>query len=213
MEEIPLFPLGRALFPEGVLDLRIFEVRYLDMIRRCIAEGTEFGVVGLLKGHEVRSPEGVETLASAGTLARIESHYVPMPGLMQIRCIGTMPFELLAGRQEKYGLWVGRTAPLAVDTPTEVPTALQPSAQALGKLIAKLQQDGVPPEMMPLAPPFKLDECGWVANRWAELLPLTALQTQNLLRMHDPAQRLERVQQYVQLHGLLDSEPGPGGNA
>lgn len=213
MDEIPLFPLGRALFPEGVLDLRIFEVRYLDMIGRCIAEGAEFGVVGLIAGREVRSPEGVETLASAGTMARIESSHAPMPGLMQIRCIGTTPFELVSSHQEKYGLWMGRTTPLAHDIPSPVPAALQPSAQALGKLIAKLQKDGVPPEVMPLVPPFKLDECGWVADRWGELLPLTALQTQNLLLMRDPHQRLERVQQYIRLHGLLDNEPGPGGEA
>jgi len=205
MDEIPLFPLGRALFPDGVLHLRVFEVRYLDMIRRCIADGSEFGVVGLLEGREVRSPESVETLATAGTLARIDAWHAPMPALIHVRCVGTAPFELLESRQEKYGLWVGRSRPLAIDPPTPVPAALRPSADALGKLIANMQKEAIPAAAMPVAPPFKLDECGWVADRWAEMLPLTAQQRQNLLKMRDPRQRLERVQSYVRLHGLLDS--------
>ncbi|WP_353194276.1 LON peptidase substrate-binding domain-containing protein [Pusillimonas noertemannii] len=208
MDEIPLFPLGRALFPDGVLHLRIFEIRYLDMIRRCIAEGSEFGVVGLLEGREVRSPQGVETLATAGTMARIDAWHAPMPTLLHVRCVGTAPFELLSSRQEKYGLWVGRTAPLAADAPATLPAALRPSADALGRLIANMQKEEIPAAAMPLAPPFRLDECGWVADRWAELLPLTALQRQNLLKMRDPAQRLERVQDYIRLHGLL----GPQGS-
>ncbi|MDX3893391.1 LON peptidase substrate-binding domain-containing protein [Pusillimonas sp.] len=206
MDEIPLFPLGRALFPDGVLHLRVFEVRYLDMIRRCIADGSEFGVVGLLEGREVRSPESVETLATAGTMARIDTWHAPMPALIHVRCIGTAPFELLSSRQEKYGLWVGRPAPLAPDPPTPLPASLKPSADVLGRLIANMQKEQMPAAAMPLAPPFKLDECGWVADRWAELLPLTALQRQNLLKMRDPRQRLERVQGYIRLHGLFDSQ-------
>lgn len=205
MKEIPLFPLGRALFPDGVLHLRVFEVRYLDMIRRCIEEGSEFGVVGLLEGREVRSPEGVERLGSAGTMARIDAWHAPMPALIHLRCIGTTPFELTDSRQEKYGLWVGNAAALAADTPMPVPPALQACADALGRLIANLQQDGTPPEAMPLGAPFRLDECGWVADRWGELLPLTAVQRQNLLKMRDPGARLDKVQHYLRMHGVLDS--------
>lgn len=203
MDEIPLFPLGRALFPGGVLNLRVFEVRYLDMIRRCIADQREFGVVGLLEGREVRSPEGLETLASCGTMARIDAWHAPMPALIHLRCVGTTPFRLHESRQEKYGLWVGEGTPLAADTSQPVPAALQASADALGKLIANMQQEGVPAEAMPVAPPFRLDECGWVADRWSELLPLTAQQRENLLLMRDPVERLERVQHYIRLQGLL----------
>src|SRR5690625_8054379 len=67
---LPLFPLSRPLFPDGALSLRVFEIRYLNMIRRCIDEQSEFGVVLLLEGSEVRSPTGRETLATAGTRAK-----------------------------------------------------------------------------------------------------------------------------------------------
>ena len=205
MEEIPLFPLGRALFPNGVLHLRVFEVRYLDMIRRCIEDGNEFGVVGLIEGREVRSPEGVEKLSDAGTMARIDAWHSPMPALIHLRCMGTTPFELTHCQQGKFGLWTGNGVPLAIDEPILVPPSLQPSADALGRLIANLQQEGAPPDAIPIAAPFRLEECGWVADRWGELLPLTAIQRQNLLRTRDPESRLERVQQYLRLHGVLDS--------
>src|SRR5690606_32201307 len=102
MNPIPLFPLSRALYPEGILHLRVFEIRYLDMVKQCIAEQSEFGVVPLLAGNEVRTPEGKEVLADFGTMAKIERWDVPMPGLMQLRCVGTTRFRLLSSEQRKY---------------------------------------------------------------------------------------------------------------
>src|SRR5690554_3440979 len=89
---IPLFPLSTILFPAGVLTLRVFEVRYLDMIKKCIGDGTQFGVVGLLSGGEVRTPESNEVFASVGTMAQIVEWTAPMPALLHIRCTGTQRF-------------------------------------------------------------------------------------------------------------------------
>ena len=50
--ELPLFPLNTVLFPCGPLPLRIFETRYLDMVRRCLREKTGFGVVLIARGRE-----------------------------------------------------------------------------------------------------------------------------------------------------------------
>ena len=49
---LPLFPLHTVLFPGGPLPLRIFEPRYLDMVRRCFREQSEFGVVLIIEGEE-----------------------------------------------------------------------------------------------------------------------------------------------------------------
>jgi Lon protease-like protein len=172
MTEMPSFPLGQALFPAGVLHLRIFEVRYLDMIRRSIAEGTPFGVVVLYAGGEVRSPQGGEVLAPVGTLAAIDRWEAPAPALLELTCVGTTRFRLQRGWQGKFGLWMGEAEMLPDDPVVDVPPELHPGADALGRLIASMQQQGVPPADMPLAPPFRLDECAWVADRWCELLPL-----------------------------------------
>lgn len=202
MSLIPLFPLSNALFPAGVIHLRIFEVRYLDMIRRSIAEGSEFGVVGLLAGNEVRTPEGQEMLSPVGTMARIDTWEAPMPALLEIRCIGTARFRLLSSVVAKYGLWMGEAEPIPDDPPTPVPAAMQASADALGRLVAQWQQDGVPPERMPLAPPFRLDDSGWVANRWCELLPLPPDDKASLLALTDPVARLAAIQDVLRGQGL-----------
>ena len=57
LHELPLFPLQSVLFPDGLLPMRIFEVRYLDMIGKCHKAGTPFGVVCLTQGSEVRQRE------------------------------------------------------------------------------------------------------------------------------------------------------------
>ncbi|ARP87231.1 LON peptidase substrate-binding domain-containing protein [Bordetella genomosp. 9] len=204
---IPLFPLGNALFPDGIMHLRVFEVRYLDMIRKCIANGSSFGVVPLLAGREVRTPQGHEVLADAGTLARIVESSAPMPGLLQVVCLGTRRFRLLSAREGKYGLWQGEAEILDDDEPVPIPAPLQAGADALGALIADLQQRGTPPALMPLSPPFRLDECGWVADRWSELLPLSMAEKAELLLMPDPGQRLARIHEALAQRGLLPDPP------
>lgn len=207
MATIPLFPLGNALFPDGVMHLRIFEVRYLDMIGKCIADGSSFGVVPLLQGREVRTPEGKEVLAGAGTVARIVESSAPMPGLLQIVCAGASRFRLLSAHEGQFGLWTGEIEILDDDAPREIPSELQPAANALGALIADLQRRATPAALMPIAPPFRLDECGWVANRWAEILPLAAVVKQELLLTADPELRLAHIHTMLDDRGLLSTRP------
>jgi hypothetical protein len=51
LREIPLFPLGTVLFPGGPLPLRIFETRYIDLVSRCLRDGSGFGVVLISEGE------------------------------------------------------------------------------------------------------------------------------------------------------------------
>ena len=117
LSSLPLFPLGTVLFPGGVLPLRVFEVRYLDMIAKCHKAGAPFGVVSLTQGHEVRRPGVREAFASVGTLATIVELEAPAPGLMTIRCVGKQRFRITASDQLKHGLWVaaGDGAVVAID--------------------------------------------------------------------------------------------------
>ena len=61
------------------------------------------------------------------------------------------------------------------------------SAQKAGRL-----------EEIPLLAPYRLDECGWVANRWAELLPLPAGLKADLLAADDALERLQRLSGYLE---------------
>lgn len=202
---IPLFPLNTVLFPDGRLALQVFEVRYLDMIKRCIAGSEEFGVVALAEGEEVRKPGGQhETLAPIGTMARIVDWTAPLPALMHITCLGTQRFRVLATEQLKHGLWMADIERLPDDMAVPVPAEQQDVANALGSLIRSLQQRGVTPAQMPMGPPYRLDESGWVANRWCELLDLELPQKQLLLAQDNSVLRIELVQDALADSGYMD---------
>ncbi|MEC5161131.1 uncharacterized protein ACFDR9_003586 [Janthinobacterium sp. CG_23.3] len=203
MASIPLFPLNTVLFPDGHLPLQVFEVRYLDMVSKCIAADQPFGVVALLAGAEVRKPDQLETLSEVGTLARVVDWDAPLAGLLHVRCVGAERFRLRASERLKNGLWMAEVRMLAPDKVVAIPPELQNVANALGALIRSLQQRQIAAAKMPLAPPFKLDECGWVANRWCDLLSLDVGQKQRLLVQENPVLRLELVQDLLSENGLL----------
>lgn len=203
MISIPLFPLSTVLFPDGVLSLQVFEVRYLDMVQRCIKSDGMFGVVLLTEGSEVRKPGQHERLADVGTLASVRSSNAVAPGLLQVSCKGSQRFRIESSSQLKNGLWMAQATLMENDREVDIPPELQNTADALGHLIASLQANQVPDSEMPLAPPYRLDECGWVANRWCELLPIAAAQKQRLLALDNPLVRLELVQDILSGQGLL----------
>jgi len=204
MPSIPLFPLKTILFPDGHLPLQVFEVRYLDLVKRCIAKGEEFGVVSLLDGSEVRVPDQHETLSACGTMARILDWSAPLPGLLQISCIGTTRFQVRSAEQLKHGLWMADVDEVAEDMVVPIPSEQQDVANALGALIRSLQKKQISTANMSLAPPYRLDEAGWVANRWCELLRLDLEEKQRLLLQENPVLRLELVQDVLSENGLLD---------
>lgn len=210
LSSLPLFPLGTVLYPGGLLPLRIFEVRYLDMIGKCHKTGAPFGVVALTQGSEVRKPEdgpggdgfASEAFHNVGTLATITSFAVPQPGLMAIRCSGTQRFEVSRREKLKHGLWIADVTRLDDDLAIPVPEDLRGTANALGKLIRTLQERGVPADQMPLEPPYRLDDCGWVANRWCELLPMPLELKQRLMELDNPLVRLELVSDILEKTGI-----------
>ncbi|MFT6697969.1 MAG: Lon protease-like protein [Polaromonas sp.] len=198
---LPLFPLGMVLYPGGFLPLQIFEVRYLDMIGKCHKNGTPFGVVSLTEGTEVRrlnaEPTGDafanEAFQSIGTLATITDFATPQSGLMVVRCTGTQRFKISRSEKLKHGLWVADATLLPDDTVVPIPDDLQPAAEALKKLILTLQERDVAAEQMPILKPYQFDDCGWVANRWSELLPIPVALKQQFMELDNPLLRLELI--------------------
>lgn len=211
LSSLPLFPLGTVLFPGGSLPLRIFEVRYLDMIGKCHKTGAPFGVVSLTRGSEVRKPpedgsEGKDLAPEAfqvvGTLATITEFASPQAGLMVIHCTGTQRFRMSSFKQLLHGLWVADVALLADDLPVRIPDDLEGVATALHHLIDTLHARAVPLRHMPLRPPYVLDDCAWVANRWCELLPMPLEQKQRLMELDNPLLRLELVSDLLARNGI-----------
>jgi uncharacterized protein len=204
LQSLPLFPLSAVLFPDGLLSLRIFEVRYLDMINKCRKAGAPFGVVSLTQGNEVRLPGVQEAFAHVGTLATIHDFEQPQPGLMLVRAVGAQRFRITSSDQLKHGMWVADVESLPADMPVTVPEDLQPAAEALHRLIQSLQLKPGAPGPMPLQPPWKLEDCGWVANRWCELLPLPVALKQRLMELDNPLVRLELVSDVLTRTGIMN---------
>jgi Lon protease-like protein len=202
LQSLPLFPLSAVLFPDGLLSLRVFEVRYLDMVSKCRKAGAPFGVVSLTQGQEVRQPGSQEKFSRVGTLATILDVESPQPGLMLLRATGAQRFRITASDQLKHGLWVADVESLIPDMAVTVPDDLKPTADALQRLIESLQLKAHQPGPMPLLPPWRLDDCGWVANRWCELLPLPVALKQRLMELDNPLVRLELVSDVLARTGI-----------
>ncbi len=215
LTSLPLFPLGTVLFPGGLLPLQIFEVRYLDMIGKAYKAGAPFGVVLLSQGNEVRKastpnalevPSGDgfahEAFVGVGTLATITEFKTPQAGLMVIQCLGTQRFEITRSDKLRHGLWIGDVTCMPADQKAPIPEDLEMAALALGKVIQNLQQRGVTNAAMPLQAPYELGDCGWVANRWCELLPIPTELKQRLMALDNPLVRLELVYDILQKTGI-----------
>lgn len=183
-ESLPLFPLHSVLLPGGSLALRVFEPRYLDMVRDCGRAGRGFGICLILDGDEVGKPA---TPAAFGTEALVEDFGSTPQGLLGLRVRGGRRFHVRRTRVRDNGLVVGDVDWLAAD-PED---ALRAEHGLLSIVLARmLERSGGEHARAPAA---ALDDAAWVGWRLAELLPLTAEQRQSLLQQDDPHARLDQL--------------------
>ena len=202
--EIALFPLHNVLFPGGLLQLRIFEARYLDLMSECLRERRPFGVVALRKGSEARAAPGDDAATEfecVGTLAELIDVDGVEPGILHVRCRGARRFELHGHAQRANGLWVGDVSLLPDDDPAEAPgDGMRGAVQALRDALAALKAEGIEPALEP----HRYDSAGWVADRWCELLPFSLAMRQRLLELRDGAGRLALVTAFLRKEGVVE---------
>lgn len=215
LTDLPLFPLHAVLFPGGVLPLRIFEPRYLQMVRKCLSTGSPFGVVTLNPGSEVQQPaQLLERFHPIGTVAHIDTITYHNNGLALLRCSGHGRFRVQEARLKQQGLWVGDVALLPNDQTTPIPQDLLPAAQALAKVRQKQTASGPLPKEAPAPQHLSIQprwvpehllyqDCGWVANRWCELLPMKQALRLQLLELDSPLVRLELICDALERTGIL----------
>ncbi|MEO8925124.1 MAG: LON peptidase substrate-binding domain-containing protein [Caldimonas sp.] len=187
--ELPLFPLHTVLFPDGLLELKIFEARYLDLISRCMRESRPFGVVCLKSGREAGGSAETVSLHGVGTLAELIGVDAAQAGILIVRCRGTQRFALGATRRQVDGLWLGDASALGDDPAIEPAAAHVRIVKSLADAIVTLGAQGAAPFLQP----NRFDSAGWVANRWCEILPLDVEARQQLMALADPLERLEIV--------------------
>ncbi|MDH0703889.1 LON peptidase substrate-binding domain-containing protein [Pseudomonas toyotomiensis] len=191
--KLPLFPLNTVLFPGCVLDLQIFEARYLDMISRCMKQGSGFGVVCIVEGAEVG--EAASSFAAIGCEALVRDFQQRTNGLLGIRVEGGRRFRVERAQVLPDQLTVAEVQWLEEqpDSPLQAEhadLAALHAALAEHPLVAGLAMEGVVAGQQQLA------------NQLAYLLPLEPAQKLQLLQLDDPALRLE------QLHVMLEMLQG-----
>ena len=193
-EPLSLFPLQTVLFPGAMLGLKVFEARYLDLVADCLRSQQPFGVVCLRQGSETGRNDRAPQLESVGVFAEIEEVDAEQPGILRVRCIGRERFRIEGmPTQRDNGLWVAQVQAIAAD-PLRLPgPAVIQTVSALAEAIRKLQSN----DQVPFAPPYKLDDAGWVANRWCELLPVSLAAKQRLMELDDPVIRLSLVDGFL----------------
>jgi uncharacterized protein len=180
---LPLFPLNNVLFPGGVLPLRIFEPRYLEMISTCMKEGTGFGIALILSGSEVG--EAAKTY-DIGSYVRIIDWTLRDDGLLGISVQSEGRFRILASEVRPNQLIHADVELMEEQHPKTLPPQYSAAVDLLRDIINKV--GGHYAELEP-----QYDDLLWVSGRLAELLPIENLQKQHLLQMDDPLQRLERL--------------------
>lgn len=194
----PLFPLQTVLFPGGLLMLKIFEARYLDMVSACLRERRPFGVVALRSGNEAGDGADVE-FEDVGTFAELLDVDSEQPGILSIRCYGTQRFRLHAARCQSDGLWTAAIETLADDEPAAPGEMLAATVRALQDALATLEARSA----VPFLQPYRFDDAGWVANRWCELLPLTLAAKHKLMALPDAQVRLQLVDEFLRAKGVV----------
>ncbi len=200
---LPLFPLNTVLFPDGILPLKIFETRYIDMVRDCMKKETPFGVVLIKSGQEVGAAAEPENV---GCLAHITNWDAPQLGVLLLRTQGGARFRILETRSHKDQHLEARVEMLdKVVGPLK--KAQFACANTLELVIHDIKNKGQAEQGMDFENPFpetlQLSDAGWVADRWSEILPIPLKARQKLLELDDPQIRLTIIDQYLQQHHII----------
>jgi Lon protease-like protein len=185
-----IFPLNTVLFPGGLLPLKVFEQRYIEMTKNCIKDERPFGVCLIKEGREVGTPAVPQDI---GCLARIVHWDMPQLGVFHLQVEGLRRFRIVRSEVEKNGLISAAIECLENDLVVAPEETL--CSDVLKAIIEKVGAEHFPA-------PHRFDDAAWIGYRLSEVLPISLDIKQQLLRMTDPQARLSQL-------GKLLSEQNP----
>ncbi len=189
-EKHALFPLKSILLPGCVMDLQIFEARYLDMLSRCFKQGESFLIVALESGPETGF--GDVRFNALGCEAHIVDWQQRDNGLLGIRVEGRRRGRIADADVAEDGLVRGEVSWLQ-----EQPDApLLDEHHDLLVLHEALMQH-------PLAEGLGLPDVAGCQQRLsyqlAFLLPFSLDQKVGLLNMDKPQDRLSQISDWLEI--------------
>jgi Lon protease-like protein len=191
--QIPLFPLKAVLFPGGVLPLKVFEQRYIDMTKDCLREQKPFGVCMITGGEEVGA---AAEFADIGTLSNIDDWDMPQLGILHLTTHGGQRFQVNSRTVEADGLNVAEVSLLEAEPKHEVAAEYAQLVRLLELLIERIGDSHFPAEK-------RFDDASWVSYRLAEILPLKLSIKQNMLEINDSTIRMKVLAQFMKQQGLV----------
>jgi Lon protease-like protein len=194
---LPLFPLSTVLFPGGLLPLKIFEQRYIDMAKASLRDGAPFGVCMITQGEEVAPVRGAPLeFAKVGTCARIVDFDMPQVGILHVATRGEARFQVQSHAIAASGLVIGEVTTIAPEARLPLADGYAPLARLLELVASRVGPQNFPAER-------DYDDASWVGYRLAELLPLPLSIKQGMLAINDADVRLKVLQQFLTQHGLI----------
>jgi hypothetical protein len=194
-----IFPLNTVLYPDGVLPLKVFEQRYIEMTKACLRDNVPFGVCLIREGREVGAAAVPEPI---GCLATIEQWDMPQLGVFQLVTRGGGRFRIRETQVAPNHLITAMIDPIAPDSAAD-------EVDPLCREVLQAIMEKVGAERFPA--PARLDDAAWIGYRLAEILPLDARVKQELLEITDAGQRLARLRGLLEKQGLaakLESRDG-----
>jgi len=189
---VPIFPLNTVLFPGGLLPLRVFEARYMDMTRGCLKRDEPFGVCLIHEGSEVGAPAVPE---GVGCLAKILEWDMQQQGILNLTTHGSQRFRILERATSTQGLISADVELIPPDASIAVPEKFAACARLLEMVVV---DHGKPV----FAEPHAFDDAAWVGYRLTEILPVPLLAKQKLLELTDSLARLSILQRFLESRGL-----------
>ncbi|MBC7945624.1 MAG: LON peptidase substrate-binding domain-containing protein [Burkholderiales bacterium] len=190
--QIPIFPLNTVLFPGGLLPLKVFEQRYIEMTKLCLKEARPFGVCLIREGQEVGA---AATPEDVGCLATIKEWDMQQLGIFQLKTAGVRRFRIDNREAAANGL-ISAEVTMLLDEPEIAATAeSEACANVLRVIVDQVGADK-------FQTPLRYEDPSWIGYRLAELLPIKLATRQRLLEINDAQLRLHTLLAFLKKHGL-----------
>jgi len=200
LDDLPIFPLSSVLFPRGVLPLRIFEARYMDMVRERMQRDAPFGICLITRGGEVGEAADHEPI---GCLAHIRGWVMEQLGVLQLRAVGGQRLRVLERNVGANGLIRAKVELLPDDPQMPIPDEMSDCVTLISRIVEELRTREPDPERRMIAEPCDFESAAWVANRIAEFMPIPAPAKHKLMILDEPVARLSIVHRWLQQHQVI----------
>lgn len=188
-QQIPLFPLSAHLLPGGQMRLRIFEPRYVRMVKEvCATANSRIGMCMLNEQGDKATNEHIHGIATSAEIIDFEKLPDGLLGitvagreLIKIEAIETASDGLRTGCVEKIHHWPEQT--------------LAEADRLLAEHLQSVYENY--PELAVAHTAEELQSSNWVCLRWLELLPIDAQTKQELLKASDSNEVVQFLKELI----------------